>query len=97
MSSDNMDDGAVNHGDVPGDYSQLPDVEPQPRQPKRSPNRFVVDDIIPFDDEDQGDNSCVFISNSKLEQLDLFRGDSVLIKGMINEYRIYMMIMNLIT
>eukprot|EP00461_Guttulinopsis_vulgaris_P000353 UN00353 len=62
-----------------------PDVAPAAptkKTPKRSPNRFVVDDIQPGDDEDpDGDNSCVFMSQAKMDKLDFFRGDNVLIKG----------------
>jgi len=43
---------------------------------KRSPNRLVVDDV-----KGDGDNSCVLLSMAKMEELNLFRGDSVLIRG----------------
>jgi len=45
-------------------------------QKKRSPNRLIVDDV-----KGDGDNSCVLLSLAKMEELNLFRGDSVLIKG----------------
>jgi transitional endoplasmic reticulum ATPase len=42
---------------------------------KRSPNRLIVDDAT------NDDNSVISLSPSKMEQLELFRGDTVLIKG----------------
>lgn len=42
---------------------------------KRSPNRLIVDDAT------NDDNSVVVLSMAKMEQLELFRGDTVLIKG----------------
>jgi transitional endoplasmic reticulum ATPase len=42
---------------------------------KRSPNRLIVDDAT------NDDNSVISLSPSKMEQLQLFRGDTVLIKG----------------
>jgi len=42
---------------------------------KRSPNRLIVDDAT------NDDNSVVSLSANKMEQLGLFRGDTVLIKG----------------
>jgi len=47
---------------------------------KRAPNRLVVDDVSEVAQQD-GDNSCVLLSNEKMEELDLFRGDSVVVKG----------------
>lgn len=46
------------------------------REMKRSPNRLVVDDS-----HGDGDNSCVMLSMKKMEELNLFRGDTVLLKG----------------
>lgn len=46
------------------------------REVKRSPNRLIVDDA-----HGDGDNSCVMLSLAKMEELNLFRGDTVLIKG----------------
>lgn len=46
------------------------------REMKRSPNRLVVDES-----HGDGDNSCVMLSLAKMEELNLFRGDTVLIKG----------------
>lgn len=42
---------------------------------KRSPNRLIVDEI------QNDDNSVVQLSMEKMEELELFRGDTVLIKG----------------
>merc|ERR1719408_3992 len=42
---------------------------------KRSPNRLIVDE------ETNDDNSVVALSAAKMEELELFRGDTVLIKG----------------
>jgi len=47
-----------------------------PRSKKRQPNRLVVDEA-----HGEGDNSCVMLSLAKLEELSLFRGDTVLLKG----------------
>eukprot|EP00475_Leptophrys_vorax_P017123 TRINITY_DN2366_c0_g1_i1.p1 TRINITY_DN2366_c0_g1~~TRINITY_DN2366_c0_g1_i1.p1 ORF type:complete len:855 (-),score=306.50 TRINITY_DN2366_c0_g1_i1:104-2608(-) len=49
---------------------------PALRQKKRSPNRLVVDES-----KGEGDNSCILLSPAKMEELNLFRGDPVLIKG----------------
>eukprot|EP00924_Labyrinthula_sp_SR-Ha-C_P006226 maker-scaffold_31-snap-gene-0.47-mRNA-1 protein AED:0.22 eAED:0.22 QI:134/1/1/1/0.5/0.33/3/132/802 len=42
---------------------------------KRSPNRLLVDETT------SDDNSVVLLSASKMDELELFRGDTVLIKG----------------
>jgi len=54
-------------------------VQEVPRK-KRSVNRLVVDDVSEVVAQD-GDNSCILLSNEKMEELDLFRGDSVLVRG----------------
>jgi len=46
------------------------------REVKRSPNRLIVDES-----HGEGDNSVVMLSLAKMEELNLFRGDTVLIKG----------------
>ena len=46
------------------------------REVKRSPNRLIVDEA-----HGEGDNSVVMLSPAKMEELQLFRGDTVLIKG----------------
>eukprot|EP00823_Brevimastigomonas_motovehiculus_P000975 TRINITY_DN1134_c0_g1_i1.p1 TRINITY_DN1134_c0_g1~~TRINITY_DN1134_c0_g1_i1.p1 ORF type:complete len:915 (+),score=311.46 TRINITY_DN1134_c0_g1_i1:52-2745(+) len=48
----------------------------KPREMKRSPNRLIVDES-----HGDGDNSCVMLSTAKMEALNLYRGDTVLIKG----------------
>ena len=42
---------------------------------KKAPNRLVVDDAL------NDDNSVVCLSAAKMEELQLFRGDTVLLKG----------------
>lgn len=42
---------------------------------KKAPNRLVVDDAL------NDDNSVVCLSPAKMEELQLFRGDTVLLKG----------------
>lgn len=42
---------------------------------KKAPNRLVVDDAL------NDDNSVVCLSLAKMEELQLFRGDTVLLKG----------------
>ena len=63
--------------DTPKDTKPQPDDE---KKIKRSPNRLMVDDVTEVVQGD-GDNSCVLLSVAKMEELGLFRGDSVLIKG----------------
>jgi transitional endoplasmic reticulum ATPase len=45
-------------------------------QKKRSPNRLVVEEAT------NDDNSIIALSPAKMEELGLFRGDNVLVKGM---------------
>lgn len=53
------------------------DSAPAPvRDLKRSANRLIVDES-----HGEGDNSCVMLSMAKMEELNLFRGDTVLLKG----------------
>ena len=42
---------------------------------KQKPNRLIVDDSV------GDDNSVVSLSQAKMDELQLFRGDTVLIKG----------------
>ena len=42
---------------------------------KKSPNRLIVDDAV------NDDNSVVALHSKKMEELQLFRGDTVLLKG----------------
>ncbi|KAK4336997.1 hypothetical protein RND71_044095 [Anisodus tanguticus] len=44
---------------------------------KSKPNRLIVDDVVDKND----DNSIITLSETKLEELSLFRGDTVLLKG----------------
>ena len=44
-------------------------------QEKNKPNRLVVDDSV------SDDNSVVSLSQEKMDELQLFRGDSIMIKG----------------
>lgn len=46
-----------------------------PPQKKRSPHRLVVEEAT------NDDNSVIALSPAKMEELGLFRGDNVLIKG----------------
>eukprot|EP00397_Hematodinium_sp_SG-2012_P002861 GEMP01002869.1.p1 GENE.GEMP01002869.1~~GEMP01002869.1.p1 ORF type:complete len:782 (+),score=199.71 GEMP01002869.1:1420-3765(+) len=50
-------------------------TEVAPKVPKRSPNRLVVEEAL------NDDNSVISLSPVKMEELNLFRGDNVLIKG----------------
>jgi hypothetical protein len=49
--------------------------KPSP-QKKRSPHRLVVEEAT------NDDNSIIALSPAKMEELGLFRGDNVLVKGM---------------
>jgi transitional endoplasmic reticulum ATPase len=51
-----------------------PEEKPKPEK-KRSPNRLFVEESA------NDDNSTVLITPAKLEQLEIFQGDTVLIKG----------------
>jgi transitional endoplasmic reticulum ATPase len=42
---------------------------------KRSPNRLIVDEAR------NDDNSVICLSQKKMDELELFRGDTVLLKG----------------
>ena len=53
--------------------------EPKP-QIKRSLNRLLVDDISTTGEE-ESDNSTVILTAERMEELDIFRGDSVELKG----------------
>jgi len=52
-----------------------PAAAPKVLTKKRSPNRLVVEEAL------NDDNSVVSLSQAKMEELNLFRGDNVLIKG----------------
>jgi transitional endoplasmic reticulum ATPase len=55
--------------------SNAPAAAPATTGKKRSPNRLVVEEAI------NDDNSVISLSPKKMEELNLFRGDNVLIKG----------------
>ena len=57
--------------------NEVPAAAPVAEGPrkKRSPNRLVVEEAL------NDDNSVVSLSQAKMEELNLFRGDNVLIKG----------------
>jgi len=50
-------------------------AEPKKLTKKRSPNRLIVEEAL------NDDNSVISLSQAKMEELNLFRGDNVLIKG----------------
>lgn len=52
-----------------------PDFNTAIMDKKKSPNRLVVDDAV------NDDNSVVCLSAAKMDELQLFRGDTVLLKG----------------
>ena len=56
-------------------------VEVKPTK-KRSPNRLVVEEAM------NDDNSVISLSQAKMEELNLFRGDNVLIKGKKRKERV---------
>jgi len=53
----------------------MADLDPNANKSKRAPNRLVVDEAK------NDDNSVVCLSAAKMEELQLFRGDTVLLKG----------------
>ena len=59
------------------------------REQKRSPNRLIVDEA-----HGDGDNSVVMMSPKKMEELGLFRGDTVEIKGKRKHNTVCVAIMN---
>lgn len=52
-----------------------PEINTSIMDKKKAPNRLVVDDAL------NDDNSVVCLSPAKMEELQLFRGDTVLLKG----------------
>merc|ERR1719159_821369 len=56
------------------DAAAAPAAAPAP-QKKRSPNRLIVEEAL------NDDNSVISLSQAKMEELNLFRGDNVLLKG----------------
>lgn len=55
--------------------SKIDDINTSIMDKKKAPNRLIVDDAL------NDDNSVVCLSTAKLEELQLFRGDTVLLKG----------------
>lgn len=53
----------------------MADLDANANKSKRAPNRLVVDEAK------NDDNSVVCLSPAKMEELQLFRGDTVLLKG----------------
>ena len=53
----------------------MADLDAGENKSKRAPNRLVVDEAK------NDDNSVVCLSAAKMEELQLFRGDTVLLKG----------------
>jgi transitional endoplasmic reticulum ATPase len=63
-------------GKTPKSKSSTPkDVSTAIMDKKKAPNRLIVDDAT------NDDNSVIALSPAKMEELQLFRGDTVLIKG----------------
>ncbi|CUV03974.1 unnamed protein product [Cryptosporidium hominis] len=60
----------MTNGDSSANNTSLTQIEK-----KRAPNRLLVDDAI------NDDNSVVCLSPAKMEELKLFRGDTILLKG----------------
>jgi transitional endoplasmic reticulum ATPase len=54
---------------------KLDDMNTAIMDKKKAPNRLIVDDAV------NDDNSVICLSPAKMEELQLFRGDSVLLKG----------------
>ena len=53
-------------------------VAPAPlKKSKRSPNRLVVEEAL------NDDNSVISLSQAKMEELNLFRGDNVVLRGLV--------------
>ena len=63
--------------------------ETVPREMKRAPNRLMVEES-----HGDGDNSVVMMSEAKMNELGLFRGDTVLIKGKRKRETVCVAIMN---
>jgi transitional endoplasmic reticulum ATPase len=59
----------------PAPAAAAPVVASEPPKKKRSPNRLLVEEAL------NDDNSVISLSQAKMEELNLFRGDNVLLKG----------------
>jgi transitional endoplasmic reticulum ATPase len=80
MSSTNKNADKMEVDVPPQDNTTVQETDDKQSKKKRSPNRLIVDDVVDVV-QGEGDNSCVLLSPSKMEELQLFRGDTVLIKG----------------
>lgn len=69
------DSGDAGPSSAPQDKKPKGDVSTAIMDKKKSPNRLIIDDAT------NDDNSVVALSPAKMEELQLFRGDTVLIKG----------------
>jgi transitional endoplasmic reticulum ATPase len=58
-----------------GDHKDAKDISTAIMDKKKAPNRLIVDEAR------NDDNSVVCLSAAKMEELQLFRGDTVLLKG----------------
>jgi len=67
--------GAMAEASGSGKQEEKKKVETAILERKKAPNRLVVDEAV------NDDNSVVSINAAKMEELQLFRGDTVLIKG----------------
>jgi len=65
---------ADNQPMAPAEAAPVP-AEPPTLKKKRSPNRLIVEEAL------NDDNSVISLSQAKMEELNLFRGDNVLLKG----------------
>lgn len=59
----------------------MPKKEEAKPEIKRSKNRLLVDDYVTSSSQDEADNSTVIFSMERLEELQIFRGDTVELKG----------------
>lgn len=68
-------DNSSNHSFVPLLFFRNDDLSTAILKRKDRPNRLIVDDAT------NDDNSIVCLSQAKMDELQLFRGDTVLLKG----------------
>lgn len=62
----------------PAGDAAVPEAPKVLTKQKRSPNRLIVEEAI------NDDNSVISLSPAKMEELSMYRGDNVLIKGEFN-------------
>jgi transitional endoplasmic reticulum ATPase len=58
----------------------MPKAEEPKKEVRRSKNRLLVDDISTTSEE-ESDNSTVIMTAERMEELEIFRGDSVELRG----------------